>query len=100
MFDIHSLGHTEEKCSSSLLVCSSRHYKSLVMPLHAVLFQHFLPKSGLAGWANIKWKNAKVSAFQMNYIVRHPGRRKGAVLIEPFGNTNFRPNYEIIYAVT
>ena len=77
MFDIPSLEHTEEKCSSSLLVCPSLHYNSLVKPLHVVLFQHFLPKSGLAGWANIKWKNAKVSVFQMDYILRHPGGRGG-----------------------
>ena len=72
MLHILSLGlfHFEEKCSaSSLLVCSSQHSESLVIPPHEVLFQRFLRKSGFTGWANIKWKNAKVSVFKLDYSV-------------------------------
>lgn len=77
MFDLRSLGHAQEKCAFSLLVCSLLHSKSLVMPLHAVRFQRFLPKCGLACWANIKWKSAKVSVLRVGYIVRYPGRKEG-----------------------
>lgn len=84
------LFHSEEKCSSSLLACSSPHFKSPVMAPQEVLFQLFLPKSGLTGWANIKRKNAKVSFFQLNYTVRRPWGTQ-----RKFWWRNVRPKYVI-----
>lgn len=99
MFDIYSLGYSEEKCLFFLLVCFFLYYMLFVMLFYVVFFQYFLLKLGLVGWVNIKWKNVKVSVFQMNYIVWDLGRREGVVFIEFFGNMNFRLNYEIIYVV-